>query len=208
VANVRELRSRDRLEALPTREELEALVRHYHHLQNEHKRAAPESSTRRRLEARLLDVRRRFDRVLEEYVADEELRTAWLEHLHNRAPLPSGPPAIRPRAFRGVTDAGSVVEVRGGKGEELEVWIDGTLIERIAGEKDFSSVTPPLSFRVNSIEAHETFTASAAALDALADYVDDGKPPPWDFAAELLADGLIDVHFALTPRGRRALASR
>ncbi len=208
MANVREPRPRDRLEALPTREELEALVRHYHHLQNEHKRAAPESSARRRLEERLLDVRRRFDRVLEEWVPEEELRTAWLEHLHNRAPLPSGPPAIRPLAFCGVTDAGSVVEVRGGKGEELEVWIDGTLIERIAGEKDFSSVTPPLSFRLNSTEAHETFTAPAEALDALADYVDDGKPPPWDFAAELLADGLIDVHFALTPRGRRALASR
>jgi hypothetical protein len=77
-----------------------------------------------------------------------------------------------------------------------------------AGEKDFASTAPSLSFRLNDSEAHEMFTASAAAFDALADYTDDGKPPPWDFAAELLADGLIDVQFALTPRGRRALTSR
>ena len=98
--------------------------------------------------------------------------------------------------------------MRGGKGEELEVWIDGTLSERIAGEKDFSSVTPPLSFRLNSTEAHETFSASTEALDALSAFLhDDGSAPPWDYASELLSEGLIDVHFALTPRGRRALAS-
>lgn len=208
MANARESRPRVRLEAPPTREELEALVRHYHHLQNEHKRTAPESSARRHLEARLLDVRRRFDRLLEEFVHDEELRTAWREHLHNRAPEPPGPPAIRPLVFRGVSDAASVVEIRGTKGDELEVRVDGAVTERIAGEKDFASTTPPLAFRLNGTEAHETFTAPAEALDALADHVDDGKRPPWDFASDLLADGLIDVHFALTPRGRRALASR
>jgi hypothetical protein len=200
---------RELLEPLPRREELEALVRHYHHLQNEHQRAAVESSTRRRIEERLLDVRERFDRLLEEWVPEEELRRAWWEHLHNRAPAPSGPPAIRPLVFYGITDAGSVVEVRGRKGEELEVRVDGAVMERVAAEKDLSSPTPPLRFRADGIEAQETFTASAEALDALADFLDhDGRPPPWDHASELLADGLIDTHFALTPRGQRALASR
>ena len=129
-----------------------------------------------------------------------------MDHLANRAPEPSGPPAIRPVVFRGVTEAGSVVEVTGHKGEELEVWVDGTLTERVAAGKDLSSVTPPLVFGADGIEAHESFTASPEALDALADFLDDGKPPPWDYAAELLSDGLIDAHFALTPRGRRALA--
>ena len=199
---------REQLEPLPRREELQALVRYYHHLQNEHKRAPLESAMRRRIEDRLLDVRRRFDRVLEEWVPEEDLRHAWWEHLHNRAPEPSGPPEIRPLVFRGVSEAGSVVEVRGKKGEELEVRVDGALSERIAGEKDFSPVTAPLTFRLNETQAHETFTASPEALAALADFLDDGKPPPWDYASELLSDGLIDVHFALTPRGRRALASR
>lgn len=208
MAPVKKSLPREQLEPFPRREELETLARHYHHLQNEHKRAARGSATRRRLEERLLDVRRRFDRVLEEWVPEEELWRAWREHLHNRAPAPDGPPAIRPLVFRGVSEAGSVVEVRGQKGEELEVRVDGALSERIAGEKDFASVTPPLSFRLNDTKAHETFTASPEALDALADYLVDGKPPPWDHAAELLSDGSIDVHFALTPRGRRALASR
>ena len=199
---------RDLLNPLPRREELEALARHYHHLQNEHKRAPLESSMRRRIEERLLEVRQRFDRLLEEWVPEEELRRVWWEHLHYRAPVPSGPPAIRPLVFYGVTDAGSVLEVRGKKDEELEVRVDGALTERVVAEKDLSSVTPPLTFRVDGIEAHETFTAYPEALDALADFLDDGKPPPWDHASELLSDGLIDAHFAMTPRGRRALASR
>lgn len=52
------------------------------------------------------------------------------------------------------------------------------------------------------------FTASADPRNVLADFLESDEPPPWDFASELLADGLIDVHFALSPRGRRALASR
>jgi hypothetical protein len=53
----------------------------------------------------------------------------------------------------------------------------------------------------------ETFGADPAALKALADfYEQEGSHPPWQHAAELLRDGLIDVHFDLTPRGRRALA--
>ena len=208
MARTRENLPRDVLKPLPTRKELEALARNYHHLQNEHERTPPESSVRRRIEKRLLEVRQRFEQLLEEWVPEEELRRAWLDHLANRAPEPSGPPAIRPVVFRGVTEAGSVVEVTGHKGEELEVWVDGTLTERVAAGKDLSSVTPPLVFRADGIGAHETFTASPEALDALADFLDDGKPPPWDYAAELLSDGLIDVHFALTPRGRRALASR
>ena len=127
-------------------------------------------------------------------------------------PLPrreERPPAVRPLLVYGVTDAGSVVEVRGTKGEELEVRVDGALTERVVAVKDLSSVTPPLTFRVDGIEAHETFTASAEALDALADFLDDdGRPPPWDHASELLADGLIDTLFGVTPHGRRALASR
>jgi hypothetical protein len=31
-----------------------------------------------------------------------------------------------------------------------------------------------------------------------------GASAPWEDATELVADGLIDTHFDLTPRGRRA----
>ena len=52
----------------------------------------------------------------------------------------------------------------------------------------------------------EVFETSPEALDTLAGFLDGDGPPPWDNARELLADGLIDVHVAVTPRGRRALA--
>jgi hypothetical protein len=185
---------------------LEALAHHYHHLQNEHKRAAPESSTRRRIEPRMSHVRDQFERSLAEWVADEELQRAWSDHLHYRRPEPPGPPAVRPLVFRGTSDDRATVEVRGKPGEELEVEIDGSLVGRIVAEKDFAAVDPSFRFRLDRTEFRETFVASRDAVQALADSLADGGSPPWEYATELLADGLIDVHFALTARGRRALA--
>jgi hypothetical protein len=200
-------RHRDVVDVLPRREVLLALAHQYHHLQNEHKRAKPESGTRRRTEERLLEVRERFERVLREWIQEADVQEAWRQHLHNRVPPPPGPPAIRPLVFRGRSDAGSVVEVREGKGDdEFTVDIDGSLIERIAAEKDFRA-GPGFRFRLEGKEYEETFTAPREALEALADYLGDNETsPPWEYAAELLKDGVIDTHFALTPRGRRALA--
>jgi hypothetical protein len=192
------------LDELPRHEELEALVRHYHHLQNEHKHAAPGGRVRRRIEDRMLDVQERFERLLGEWVQDEDLVRRWRDHLHYRAPLPDGPPPIRPLVFRGRNEAGAIAEIRR-KGDELAVTVDGTLAERL-DVKDFPSDGQTVEFRVSETPFSETFTASAEALRELSDFLEDGeRQPPWDYAAELLGDGLIDVHFALTPRGRRAL---
>jgi hypothetical protein len=193
-----------------SREELLALVRYFHHVQNEHQRAHVGSRYRRVLEDRLLQTRDRFERLLEEWAWDEDLRRGWLEHLHNRGREPDGPPEVRPLVFAGRSEtSGSVVEIRRLKGEELEVRVDGSLVERVAGDKDFATRVPPARYRLNDNEFVEVFNASPDALDALADYLDsDDAPPPWEHAAELLADGLVDVHVALTPRGRRALAAR
>ncbi|MER3488123.1 MAG: hypothetical protein C4307_05090, partial [Chloroflexota bacterium] len=54
--------------------ELEQIVAEYHHLRAEHRRAGPESSVRRRMEARLEELDRRFERLLEEWVPEERLR--------------------------------------------------------------------------------------------------------------------------------------
>jgi uncharacterized protein YhaN len=187
-------------------EELDALARHYHHLHNEVERSDPESSTRRKLQDRLSEVRERFDRLLEEWVSDEELKQEWRDYLHTRVPEPDGPPPIEPLVFQGRTDAGSIVEVRGSK-DEFGVWVDGSLQERIAAEKDLSVDKPVFHFRWDGKEIEETFGASGEALRALDDYLQtEGAAPPWEYASELLADGLIDVHFDLTPRGRRAHA--
>ena len=185
-----------------------ALVHHYQHLHNELEHEKPEGSTRRQLEQKLLDTRERFDRMLEEWVPDEELREQWREYIHNRRPEPDEPAAIEPLAFQGVDDAGSVVQVRG-KADEYQLWVDGSLQERIAARKDLSVDKPVLHFRWDGREIAETFNASEEALNTLAAYTDDrNASPPWEYASELLADGLIDVHFDLTPRGKRATATR
>ena len=184
---------------------MDALARHYHHLHNEIERKGIESSVRRRLQDRLLDVRGRFDRLLDEWVPDETLRAEWRDYLHNRVPEPSEPGPVEPLVFKGRNDAGSVVEVRG-SGDEYGVWVDGSLQERVAAQKDLSVRSRALHFRWDGKEIEETFDASREALDALGDYLNsDGAAPPWDYAAELLADGLIDRSFDLTPRGRRAV---
>ena len=195
-----------KVESLPSHEELDALARHYHHLQVEHQNARPESSSRRHLEDKLLRVRERFDRVLEEWVHEEELRQAWRSYLDHHGPEPDGPPAIEPVVFRGRSEGtGSIVEIRG-RADELRVEVDGALVERIAAEKDFAGTEPVVSFRLNGNDYEETFAVSEEALEALAEFLERGEAPPWEHASELLADGVIDTHFALTRRGRRALA--
>lgn len=197
-----------KIETLPLREELDGLARHYHHLQAEHQNAQPESSPRRRLEDKLLRVRERFERVLEEWVPQEDLREAWRTYLDHHGPEPDGPAAIEPVVFCGRSEVtGSVAEIRG-RGDDLLVEIDGALVERIVADKDFAATEPVVSFRLNGNDYRETFAVSDEALQALAGFLDQGDPPPWEHASELLADGLVDVHFALTPRGRRALANR
>jgi hypothetical protein len=195
-----------KIETLPLHEELDALARHYDHLQVEHQNASPGSSVRRRLEDKLLAVRERFDRVLEEWVPEEELRQAWRSYLDHHGPEPDGPPAIQTVVFRGRSEVtGSIVEIRG-RADDLRVEIDGALVERIVGEKDFAGTEPVVRFRLNENDYDEIFAVSDEALQALADFLERGEAPPWEHASELLADGVIDVHFALSPRGRRALA--
>src|SRR5919108_1012381 len=190
-------RRQHEVETLPRREELDALAHYYHHLRNEHERSQPESSMRRQLEDRLLEIRERFERLLEEWVPDPDLQEEWREYLRNRRPEPSGPPAIRPLVFQGRAEAsGSIVEVRR-KGDELQVEVDGSPLERVAAEKDLSVPNPALRFRLNGMEFEETFNASPESLRALADLLDQGGSPPWQHASELLADGLIDIHFDL-----------
>ena len=156
----------------------------------------------------MLDVRERFERILDEWVPDERLREEWGRYLEDGQPEPSGPPAIEPVVFRGVSEVtGSVVEIRAA-GDELRVWIDGTLIERIVDDKAFTGTAPDVRFKENDVEFRETFAASRESLRALRGVLDGESPPPWDFAQELLADGIVGVHLGLTPRGHRALATQ
>jgi hypothetical protein len=190
----------------PCREELEALVRHYHHLESEHERAHPQGSARRHLERRLEHDRERFEHLLGEYVPEEKVRRAWREFLHHRGGEPAGPPAIRPVVFKGRSAAGSVLEARRDRSGELAVEVDGRLEQRLDGPGIPLSEGHPAVFRLDGAEYREAFDAGPAALQALRRFGATDGDPPWEHASALLADGLIDVDFALTARGRRALA--
>ncbi len=194
-------------DTLAAREELEALVRHYHHLESEHERAHAEGSVRRHLETRLHDDGERFERVLTTYVADERSRRAWRDFLHHRGGEPPGPPPIKPLVFKGRSDEGSVVEIRQEPSGELTVELDDRLVERLRPGHSSLAEGRRAVFRVGEIEFRETFDAKPSALAALRRFVDSAGSPPWDRASVLLADGLIDVTFGLTERGRRALAA-
>jgi hypothetical protein len=187
------------------REELEAIVRHYHHVESEHERAHPEGAVRRRLELRLHDDRERFEHLLAAYVPDEDLRREWRDFLHHRGGEPSGPAPIRPVVFKGRSDAGSVIEVRSEASGELAVEVDGQLVERLPPRVVPILEGRPAVFRLDGGQFKEIFDAGPRVLEALRAFLAVGGDPPWEHASALLADGLIDVDFALTARGRRAL---
>jgi len=189
-----------------SRDELEVIVREFRHLLEEHRRAGAESSVRRRMESRLHELELRFGQLLDEWVPDEEVRAAWQAHLHAEAPEPALPAASRRLVFCGVAETGSVVEIRARADGDYDVDLDGHLVERLLGEAD----TLGKEVSTFTLDGHvflESFAASGPALEALGELVAAREPhPPWPFAAELAADGLIDRDFGLTRRGHRALA--
>jgi hypothetical protein len=66
----------------------------------------------------------------------------------------------------------------------------------------------PASFRLDGTEFREQLQVSRTALAALRNLSALGGDPPSKHASSLLADGLVDVDFGLTERGRRALTPR
>lgn len=190
-----------------SREELEVLVHGFHHLREEHQRARAESRVRRHMEAQLQELELRFDELLDEWVPDEELRAEWRAHLHGDLPEPSQPAWTRPLVFRGRAESGPVLEIRRRANGDCDVEVDGQVVERLKGEWELRGEDAPATFTVGGLVFPEAFGASEPALAALAEFVPEREPrPPWRFAAELAADGLVDRDFGLTQRGHRALA--
>jgi hypothetical protein len=109
--------------------------------------------------------------------------------------------------FKRRSDAGSVIEVRRDRSRELAIEVDGQLVERFDGRAVPITQGGVAAFRLDGTEFREVFGAGLAALRALRDFGTSGGDPPWEHASALLADGLIGADFALTARGRRALAA-
>ena len=191
----------------PSRRELELLVAEYRHLRSEHERAGEGSRARRHLQDRLLELSGRLDRLLEVWVAEEETREAWRAHLHHGDRAPAEPGESLPMlVFRGRSQAGSMAEVRERPDGDCDVYVDGGLVERAELGDDLTHDLP-CTLRLDGLEFDEVFDVSAEALAAAKEYfAAPAGRPPWQQARELVADGIVDTTFALTPRGRRALA--
>jgi protein required for attachment to host cells len=184
---------------------LTQLRREYHRVQQGHMREAPEGATRRRIEAEMERIARRFERLLAHWVSeeDEELRVAWREHLHEGGPPPERPVVDTPRLFKGETEAGSRLEILPALDGGYDLFVDGTRVEHsaVAWHLDPETREP---FFIGRFECREVFDAPAEAQRALIEFVAAGETaPPWRWLRELFGDGLIDSEFALTPRGRR-----
>ena len=183
---------------------LRRLADAYRHVEQEHVRE-PRSrgSTRHRLAEQMRDLASDFERILAEWTSDEALREQWRAFLHGRGAPPSLPQVARPPLFRGITDAGTRVELRP-VADGYDVLVDGA-------RADHSSVPWHLDgntrgrVRIGEHVCEETFAAPAEAITALTEFLAGRADAPWRWARELLEDGLITPELALTPRGRRCL---
>lgn len=187
--------------------ELLRVAEELRHMKAEYRRTHPEGSGRRHMGARVSALEERFARLVSGWEPDEDRRVAWRDHLHAGGPAPAPTLATAPLVFRGVRSGGSRVEVRERSGDDLDLIVDGVRAERLADKRMFA-LPPGGQVSLGGVTCREVFEAGAGAFAALRMYVEEPKgPPPWEHARELFEDGLIDVDFGLTPRGRRALAA-
>ena len=185
------------------RTSFQELVERHRHLRAEHRLSGVEGTARRHFERDLAALETRIERRLALWVADEEERRRWREHLHHGGPMPPPLPEPPPLVFHGVATDGSIVEVHAHGPGEYRLSVDGTLQGPTARLPD---VLPPEGPLLAGMTCRETFTASPRSLAALRDFVSAATgEPPWEHAPELLRDGLIDPDLGLTARGRRAL---
>lgn len=184
-------------------EELRKIVREYRHTRDEHTREGESGSWRRRQRAQLSDLETRFEQILSHWFPDESIRAQWREHLFRAATEP--PPVHEvPRLYRGRSETGSIMEVFETEAGEWEYIVDGTVADRRTGRKSTEATV-----RLGGQMFQEAFYAPAEALEALRTHVAEQPAggPPWEWAPELFADGLIDLNFSLTERGRRFVRS-
>jgi protein required for attachment to host cells len=176
----------------------------YRHVEQEHHREpASREAVRHRLANRMRELEHQFERILAGWTADEALGESWRAFLRRRGPAPEGAEVAQPPLFKGRSDAGTLVEIRPVH-DGCDIFVDGA-------RSDHSSVPWHLDpetrgpVRIGGHACEETFDAPPAALVTLIESIAGRTDPPWQWARELLEDGLIDPDLALTPRGRRCL---
>lgn len=189
------------------REDIQAIAREYHRMQQEHKREGVEGSWRRRLEEEMQTLQHKFDSLMVRFVHEPAAREQWDTYLRHGGEAPGLPELPAPLLFRGQSETGSILEIQEHHGEQA-FFVDGALATRRAERFVLHEGTSPPTLHFHAQDFVECFDASDDAKQALLRYVDDpGNGPEWRVAPELVRDGLIDPTFALTDRGRRFVAS-
>jgi protein required for attachment to host cells len=143
----------------------------------------------------------RFERVLEHWVHDVQVRENWRAFFYHGAAQPDQPRLVSP-LFRGSNEAGASVEVNESGVGGYDVLLDG--IHAGHYEQPWQQHTDRFEpVVIGEWTCQETFAAPEEAREALELFLDNpGSDPPWQWAPALFEDGLI----ATAGRGARAAA--
>lgn len=186
--------------------ELEEVVHEYRRVHENHRRAPPRSSARRRLEVRLQDVRHRFERLLAEAPVTDADGRRWRDRLQRGATALPSCADVRPLLFRGVSGSGSELRLNAAPGGTVDGLVDGTAVAVVDAADELTTTQPGFVLVLDGLRFRESFGASPAALGDLRDALERGRRPRQKHLLQLIEDGLVDRTLGLTTRGRRALA--
>ncbi len=188
--------------------QLRELASNYRHLKGEHRREGEQGSRRRHLERQIKELERKFEKLLNRWVPDQESQTIWQHYLHHGGSVPEDELALLVPVFLGRSPLNSLLEVRPSDQGDYEVFVDGTQVQRLPRTFSFGD-SPYRTVSLVEREWSEISRVSQSALQALKHYVQFSTgEPPWQWARMLWADGLIDFNFGLTSRGRRVLSQQ
>lgn len=184
-------------------QQLRQIAVEFRHLRSEYKREGEHGRTRRDIGTRLDTFEQRFQTLLDHWVSDEAAREAWREHFYRGGSEPEDDLVQTPLVYMGRSDAGSEIRIYPGSDGTFDIMVDGTRANRAPATLTFPAQG---TAQILGQEWKEFTTASLEAISALKDHCATAKgTPPWQWARELFAAGLIDINFSLTPRGRRLI---
>ncbi len=187
---------------------LRELASNYRHLKGEHRREGEQGSRLRHLERQMKELEQKFETLLARWVPDKESQTIWQNYLHSGGSVPEDDLELVAPVFLGHSRLSSLVEVRESDQGDYEVLVDGTQVQRLPRTFSFGD-SPYRTVSLVNQEWTEISRASEPALQALKHYVEfSTEEPPWQWARMLYTDGLIDLNFGLTSRGRRVLSQQ
>jgi protein required for attachment to host cells len=186
-------------------EALRNFAREYRQVREQHERESPQGATRRRLKQDMDRIAHSYERLLGQWVTDDDLRQAWRDHLYRGGVVPNRPQLAVPPLFRGRTDSGARVEIMAAPDGGYDLLNDGSLAEHheIPWHLDPERIDP---VQIGAWTCEEVFSAPEEAVAALDEFLTQPTAsPPWRWAQVLYEDGLVDADFGLTPRGARRL---